>query len=113
MPKSDDEIEVVFFNVGKRISQEDLEKENEKRGLVSVDLFILFTVNEVDATFCIEYPNGTQWKNEQNEPCWGSFSSALVFDGSDEKNSLSCRKVCVHQGDENWYENYWLGGFRK
>ncbi len=74
----DDEVEVVFFkpdlsNRNGFISDDDLEKEFELRGLKPVDPYSLAAVNEADPAFADDKPHGTHWKDENGQWCCATF----------------------------------------
>jgi hypothetical protein len=97
MPRGEgDEAEVVFFKLGRYISDNDLEKEYELRGLKAADPYSLSAVNEVDPTFADDHPNCTQW-------CYAAFRQWVV----DE------RDVGVYRHDYDWRDDWWFAGCRK
>lgn len=108
MPKGEGEkTEVVFFKLdlserGGYISDDDLEKEYELRGLKSADPYSLAKVNEDDPAFGDEKPNGTHWKNADGKWCFATFSRWR--DG---------REVRVNRSDDDWVVNWWFAGVRK
>ncbi|MBU0597887.1 hypothetical protein KKF61_02725 [Patescibacteria group bacterium] len=97
-----DETEVIFFKVGRTISDDDLEKEYELRGLVPADPYSLCAVNGNDPAFADEHPNGTHWKDSNGKWCFASFDR-----WSDE------RGVSVGRSDSGWYVRCWFAGVRK
>ena len=100
--------DVVFFKPDPEaykngvISDDDLEKEYEKRGLVPADPYSLSTVNEADPTFADEHPNGTHWKDAAGKWCFASFNR-----WSDE------RYVIVDRDVNGWDDDWWFAGVRK
>ena len=96
-----DEVTVEFFKLGKWVSVNDLALEFEKRGLTP-DPYAQAAVNEADPAFADEYPNGTQWKDENGNWCYIAFS----LDGNG-------RYVDVYRRRDDWYDYWWLGGVRK
>jgi hypothetical protein len=104
MPKGEGaEVEVVFFNLGKWTSDDDLEREYELRGLKAADPYSLAAVNEADPVFADEHPNGTHWKNEKGQWCFATFGQ-WRGDGRD---------VDVYVHDNEWYDRWWFAGLRK
>lgn len=79
MPKREgDEVEVVFFkpdlsNRNGFISDDDLEKEFELRGLKPADPVSVAAVNEADPAFADEKPHGTHWKDAKGNWCFAAF----------------------------------------
>lgn len=102
MPKGEgDEPEVVFFKIGRFITDDDLEREYEKRGLVPVDPYSLATINMNDPAFDDERPNATHWKDSKGW-CYAMFSR---LGGG--------RKVGVDRSDSGWGDLLWFAGARK
>ncbi|MBU0964389.1 hypothetical protein KKC06_05115 [Patescibacteria group bacterium] len=97
-----DETEVIFFKVGRTISDDDLEKEYELRGLVPADPYSLCAVNGNDPAFADEHPNGTHWKDSNGKWCFASFGRWI-----DE------RGVSVDRDGRDWADCCWFAGVRK
>lgn len=108
MPKAQsNEVEIVFFkpDLSERhnyISDDDLEKEYELRGLKPADPISVSAVNELDPKFADRYLNGTHWKNAHGDWCIAAFGR---FDGQ--------RCVGVHRQTFVWYGNWWFAGICK
>ena len=104
MPRGEgSEAEVFFFNLGRYVSDDDLEKGYELRGLKPADLYSVAAVNEVDPTFADEYPNGTHWKDDKGKWCFAAFSR---WRGE--------RRVGVDRRDgRDWFDYWWFAGLRK
>lgn len=108
MPKGEgDEVEVVFFkpdlsNRNGSISDDDLEKEFELRGLKPADPISVAAVNEADPAFADEKPHGTHWKDAKGNWCCAAFDR-----WSDE------REVGVDRSDRDWDGRWWFAGVRK
>jgi hypothetical protein len=108
MPKGEgDEVEVVFFklDLSERngfISDDDLEKEFELRGLKPADPVSVAAVNEADPAFADEKPHGTHWKDAKGNWCCATF-----FRWRDE------RRVHVHRNALAWHAYWWFAGVRK
>ena len=104
MPKGNgDEVEVFFFNLGRFISDDDLEKEYELRGLKSADPYSLSAVNEADPALADTHPNATHWKDKNGKWCFAAFSRWDV----DE------RYVNVNRDGNDWDDSWWFAGVRK
>ena len=109
MPKGEgDEAEIVFFKLdlserNGRISDDDLEKEFELRGLKSADGYSLAKVNEDDPAFANTYPNCTHWKDGN-----GKWSYLAFLQWDDDK-----RRVYVYRSDSRWAGFWWFAGLRK
>lgn len=86
-------------NRGGHISDDDLEKEFEARGLVPEDSYSLATVNEADPAFADEHPNATHWKDSDGKWCYMAFSR---YGGG--------RSVDVGRDGSVWYDNWWFAG---
>ncbi len=98
-----EEVEVLFFNLGRTVSNVELGKEYELRGLKPADPFTLAAVNEADPAFADEKTNGTQWKNAKGKYCFAAFG----------RWSVGKRVVLVHQDDDAWDGSWWFAGVRK
>jgi hypothetical protein len=94
--------ETVFFKLDKWVSDDDLEKEYELRGLVPQDPHSLAKVNQDDPAFADEKPNGTHWKDKDGNWCFAAFSRWR--DG---------RNVGVGRHNGDWGDRWWFAGRRK
>lgn len=95
-------VEVVFFKVGRFITDADLEKEYKSRGLKPADPYSLAAVNEADLAFADEHHNGTHWKDADNKWCYSSFS---IY-----RNE---RELFVEHSEAPWDESWWFAGIRR
>jgi hypothetical protein len=108
MPKGEgEEVDVYFFKPdlsarGGHISDDDLEKEFELRGLKPVDPYSLAQVNTDDSAFADERPNGTHWKDENGKWCFATFS-----------RWYGERRVFVDRNARGWLDHWWFAGVRK
>lgn len=103
MPKGEgEEVEVVFFKLNGYVSDADLEKEYELRGLVPADPYSLAAVNEADPAFADEHPNGTHWKDGGDNWCYATF-----------RRWDDVRGVYVGRGDDDWGGVWFFAGLRK
>ena len=101
MPKGNgEEAKVVFFKVDRQISDDDLDKEYESRGLTPADPFSLAAVNEADPAFADEHPNATHWKDANDKWCYAAFN----------RWSDSGRRVRVSRGGSDWDGGWWFAG---
>ncbi len=104
MPRGDgEEAEVVFFNLGRFVSDVDLEREYKLRGLKPADPYSLAAVNEADVAFADEYPNGTHWKDVAGRWCYAAFY----------RWDVGGRSVHVHRRDHDWHGRWRFAGTRK
>jgi len=104
MPKGNgDTAEVVFFNVGRFLSDNDLESELALRNLGPVDPYSLAAVNEADPAFADEHPNATHWKDFNGKWCYAAFYRWP--DGG--------RHVSVRRRAGGWRDGWWFAGLRK
>jgi hypothetical protein len=94
--------ETIFFKLDKWVSDDDLEKEYELRGLVPQDPYSLAKVNQDDPAFADEKPNGTHWKDADGKWCFAAF-----FRWRDG------RGVDVNRRDNDWHDDWWFAGRRK
>ena len=102
------EVEVFFFkpDLTSRkgsISDDDLDKEYELRGLEPADPYALAAANEADPAFADKYPNGTHWKDADGNWCFATFDRWV----GDERN------VNVNRDDLVWHDHWWFAGVRK
>ncbi len=108
MPKGEgEEVEVVFFkpDLSERngyISDDDLEKAFELRGLKPADPISIAAVNEADPAFADENPHGTHWKNADGKRCFATF---ICWRGE--------RRVGVSRHGRGWDARWWFAGLRK
>jgi hypothetical protein len=110
MPRGEgEEAEVVYFKPEPEaykngvISDDDLEKEYAKRGLVPADPYSLSADNEANPDFADTYPKGTHWKDEQGKWCFAAFH-----------RWYSRRIVSVYRsGGDVWNDRWWFAGRRK
>ena len=104
MPQgTDEEVEVVFFNLGCHVSDSKLDEEYEIRGLKPADPYSLSAVNEADPAFADQKPNATHWKDSNGKWCYSAF---------DQWNDGG-RFVIVDRDGSDWYGNWWFAGVRK
>lgn len=104
MPKGEgEETEVIFFKIGRTVSDNDLDKEYELRGLVPADPYSQAAVNEEDLAFADEHPNGTHWKDAGGNWCFAAFGR---WDDDE-------RYVSVNRNDHGWDGFWWFAGVRK
>lgn len=101
MPQGEgDEVEVVLFNLGRLVDDDELDKEFKLRGLVPVDPFTLAAFNAANPTFADEHPNVTYWEDVNNDHCCAVFDSFC-----------SVRVLC--RGGQKWNGRLWFAGVRR
>lgn len=93
-------VDVVFFRLGRHVSDEELAKEYERRGLVS-DPYAQAAVNGSYMLFADEYPNGTHWKDK------GRWCSVAFY------RAHGKRKVSCISYEHGWEGHWWFAGVRK
>lgn len=104
MPKGDgEETDVFFFKLDRYISDNDLDKEYELRGLKPADSYSLVSVNENDPAFADTHPNCTHWKDKDGKWCF------VAFDRWNDDE----RYVLVNRGGGGWGGGWWFAGVRK
>lgn len=99
---NEEEVEVVFFKLGKSITCSELEKEYQFRGLVP-DPIAQIAVNESDPDFAIKHSNGTQWRDSKNQWCF-----VTCYSSGQGENGLSVSKT-----DRDWGAFWYFAGVRK
>ncbi len=103
MPRgTGEEAGVFFFHLGRYVSDDELEKEFDLRGLVPAFPDDLAAVNAADPNFAKEKPNGTHWKGED-----GKWRFIAFNHWNDERN------VNVYCNDNDWNDSWWFAGRRK
>lgn len=95
------ETTVHFFNLGLWVSDDKLESEYAKRGLVPADPYALGAVNADDPEFADEYPNATHWPDEDGKWCFADFGR---WD--------SKRGLIVSRREYDWPGFWWFAGVR-
>ena len=94
--KGVEKVELFFFNEGRFLSVDEQEKVLAEHGLVP-DYEAQFQVNIDDPTFADEHPNGMQWRDSEDRPCFAAFLRGVVV----------VRRGCV------WRGRWWVAGRRK
>lgn len=103
MPRGDGtEVDVIFFKVGRRLSDSDLGKEYELRGLVPADPYSQIAVNEADLAFADDHPNATHWKDADGNWCCAAFDDWGGGPG-----------MLIGYSDDDWLDGWWFAGLRK
>ncbi len=97
-----EEVEVCFFNLGRDISDTDLDKEYEVHGLEPADPYSLAAVNEADPALADNNPNCTHWKDSRGKWCYVAFYRWYGVE----------RRVGVDRGG-GWGGRWWFAGLRK
>ena len=97
-----EDVDVISFKLNRFVSDPDLEKEYESRGLKPTDPYALAAVNEADPTFADEHPNGTHWKDKDGRWCFAAFDRWLVG-----------RDVFVSRDGGGWGDYWSFAGVRK
>lgn len=102
MPRGEgDEADVIFFKLGRSVSDADLDKEYALRGLEPIDPYALAAVNEADPAFADEHPNGTHWKDADGNWCYIAFGRWRGV------------RVFVRRDDGGWDDGWSFAGRRK
>jgi hypothetical protein len=97
-----EEVDVVFFKLDRFVSDVDLEKEYELRGLKPADPYSLAAVNEVNPAFADEHLNSTHWLDADGKWCFAAFGRWGVE-----------RSVNVDRDGRGWDNDWWFAGLRK
>jgi hypothetical protein len=98
----EENVTVEFFKLSRYVSDDELQRELDERGLTS-DPYAQAAVNEADPAFADEHPNGTHWKNAAGKWCFASFNRYY----GDE------RGVHVYRYGIGWRDDWWFAGVRK
>lgn len=96
-------VEVFFFNLGRHVSDNDLEKAYVVRGLAPCDVYTFSKVNENDLSFAKDHPNGTHWKDASGRWCY----AVCAYDGDQQRIHIDL------QIEGDWSDNWWFAGVRK
>lgn len=94
-------VTVEFFKLNRYVSDNELAKAYEKRGLTP-DPYAQAAVNEADPAFADEHPNGTCWRGPDGK--WHFATFHRLDDG---------RHVSVRRSGDGWSDRWWFGGVRK
>jgi hypothetical protein len=96
-----EDTELTYFRASRFLSDDELEREFDSRGLVP-DPQAQAADNEADPAFADEHPNGTHWKNKKGQWCFAAF-------GQGDHG----RYVDVDRYDVVWLGDWWFAGRRK
>ncbi len=94
-------VTMEFFKLDHDVSDDELQREYEKRGLAP-DPYAQAAVNKADPAFADEHPNGTHWKSADGKWCFVAFRR-----GDSERN------VFVGRIDCDWNDDWWFAGVRQ
>ena len=102
MPVGDgpEEAELVYFHLGRYVSEDDLAKEYETLGLVP-DSQAQCADNEADPAFADAKPNGSQWKD-------GKKWNFVAFSRRGGGRGVGCVRI-----GRGWIGSWWFAGRRK
>lgn len=101
-PRNRVQDELVFFNIGKYITDDELEKEYESRGLVPADIYALANWESENQNDPRQY-FATHWKDAEGKWCYAAFYR--WYDGR--------RDVDVNQYASDWSGRWVFAGVRK
>lgn len=96
----EEEVEFVFFKVGRSLPDSEVEAERKKRGLIQ-DLAAQAQYNADNPDFATDHPNGDSWKNSNGKWCYADFD-----------RWVGGREVSVDFGGYGWDDYCWFGGRR-
>lgn len=94
----EEEVEFVFFKVGRSLHDSEVEAERKKRGLVQ-DLAAQAQYNADNPDFATDHPNGDSWQDSNGKWCYAVFHP--WFGG---------RGVSVNFSVYGWSGYVWFGG---
>ncbi len=104
MPRGEgEETELIFFPGERTMTDDELDKEFDRRGLKPADAYSLAKANEDDPALADTKPNATHWKDANGKWCYLAFCRWL----DDE------RHVDVYRYDRVWYDSWWFAGVSK
>ena len=93
-----DHVEIDFINLGYSVACDKLDEELDKLGVeLIVDPQGLAAINEADKVFADTHPNGTQWKDANDNYCCAFF-----------RRWGSGHDVVVCQDDGDWNDHWWF-----
>lgn len=109
MPNGEKEEEVVYlfkpeaweYTMPGYMSDVDLEKCFDRRGLKPVDPHTLAAYNQANPAFADTHPNATHWQVENGRWCYAAFDR--WDDG---------RRVNVRRDGDGWHVYWWFAGVR-
>ncbi|MFA6416078.1 MAG: hypothetical protein WCW56_01170 [Candidatus Paceibacterota bacterium] len=96
-----EEVELVYFKLGRYVGNEELEREYDVRGL-RPDPQAQSADNEGDPSFADDHPNGCLWGRD------GRVASFVAFG-----RWFGGREVSVDRVDCGWFGRWWFAGVRK
>jgi hypothetical protein len=103
MPKGEgDEVEVMFFKLGRFVKTEELAREYELRGLIP-DPYAQAQVNEDDPAFADQHFNSCFWDHDGENVSFVSFF----------RHGGGQREVRIGRGNHGWGGGWWFAGSRK
>lgn len=97
-PRNKTQGALEFFNLGRYVTNDELEKEYESRGLIPADIYAL-------AAWCEENKDdprkyfATHWKDKDGKWCYAAFSRWGVV-----------RSVSCDRDDGGWGDDWFLSG---
>lgn len=97
---------VTFFKVGYSVTDDQLEKEYEWRGLKPVDPYALIAANEEDEHLMTDFPNATHWKGKKGKWCVAYFAH---YDLGRWESGRSVSFV-MHTAESGWGPGWWFAG---
>lgn len=91
-----------LFTIGKYVSEDELEKEYEVRGLFPAPLNVLLEADVKEDVNKDHKYIGTHWKDAKGNWCYAMFS-----------RWCGKREVCVSRHGGGWDDDWWFAGVRK
>ncbi len=91
-------IKLIFFKVGRSLSEVDLSKEYDLRGLKPADPYSICVFNAKNPNFSNKHPHGTHWKDKDDNWCF------ILFD---RKNF-----VYIAPDADGWSKIWWFVGVK-
>lgn len=91
--------ELKFFTLNTYVSDDELEREYESRGLEPADIYSLARWEESNKDREDKRYIATHWKDAQSKWCYATFG-----------RWLGRRRVSVDRDGHGWYDNWWFVG---
>ena len=108
MPRSEgEEVELVLFQPGRYMYDDELETEYELRGLVPADPYSLAAAVEADLTLLDRYrPLITHWRDAKNKWCSVTFKRGEGIVSPEFRGFVRLFRHSLETDDRNWFAGF-------